>query len=765
MAARRPPGWLRVAGATLKRELRGYFLLPLSYAIAALFLIVQGYGFYLLIEALARNQAPVSSVLQYFFGGTFLYWLFLLFLVALLTMRLVAEERQQGTLEPLLTAPVREGAVIVGKLGAAALFYVALWLPTAAYPVILAVYAREPGALTAGPLLCGYLGTLLTGLSALALGVLASTLARTQILAAALTFTLLVLWLLFGLLTDIYAPSEKLRAVAAYLNLFQQQDELGRGILDSRRIGLHLSLALGSLGIAARALGVRHGDLGARRRAVLESVLILGLVVAANLLLARHPLRGDLTRARLYALQPRTQALLSELPGLKRQVQVTVLRADTGERSELFDLVHELLLRAERASSGALRSTELDVDRDRERVRILTERLHLGPGELRDGLVVVESGEQHKLLLRHQLGEAERLSGDAQPALGSEPPLRRFIGEEALGAAIVSVTTTVTRAICFVRGHGEAEFDGLDNPGLSELSSALRREGFKLRAVDLLQPREPGAEGAEKPPGLGGCDVVALMGPQRALVPDEVALLSRYVEGGGRLLLLTGALLDRGATRFLETGLEPLLLRLGVRLGAGVVTDPSSGIGDGFGIVVEQGYADHPLTAPLIGKRTLWTLARPVHAEPPQGAAGSSWRPRALVHTSEHGFVETDLSAIRSGELELTPQVDPGGPVPLLVATEAAARGEAPAGRAVVVGSAQMAWNDGLVLWNRDLLLHAAQWLTDSEVQLGIAAKEPAQLRLILPEGQSTRLFIILVLALPGLVLLIGGLVLRARRR
>lgn len=751
---RQPPGFLRVAAATLKRELVGYFLAPLSYAIAALFLVVQGYGFFLLIEALARSQAPASAVLQYFFGGTFLYWLFLLFLISLLTMRLIAEERQQGTLEPLLTAPVREGAVILGKLGAAATFYVALWLPTAAYPAILLAYSREPGAVDLGPLCAGYLGTLLTGLSALGLGLLASTLMRTQILSAALTFTVLSLWLLFGLLADLYAHSDPLRAAAAYLNLFQQQDELGRGIVDSRRLGLHLSLLLACLFIAGRALSVRQGDRRARRRVLGESLLCIGLLVAVNLLLARHPLRGDLTRARLYALSPRTVALLGELATAGKQVSVSTLRADSGERSELFDLMRELLLRAERAAGGRLHTGELDVDRDRERVRVLSERLSLSPSDLREGVVVVESGDQHKVLLRRDLGETERLPEGELPAIGSEPPIKRFRGEEALAAAILSVTTSRSRTLCFTRGHGEAEYDGLENAGLSELSGALRREGFTLRAVDLMAR-------SDAPPHKG-CDVIAVVGPQRPFLPEEVAALSASLDGGGRLLVLIGALLDRGATRFLDIGLEPLLLRAGVRLSHAVATDPKGGVGDGFGILVEQGYADHPLTAQLMGRRTLWTLARPVHATAP---GTSTWRSRELVHTSEAGFGETDTDAIRSGELALTAQKDEPGPVPLLAVSESPESAVSPSAKLAVFGSAQMAWNDGLVLWNRDLFLHAVQWLADAQIQVGIAAKEPAQIRLVVPEGRSSRLFLVLVLGLPGMILLLGAYVLWARRK
>jgi len=100
-----------------------------------LFLLVQGYSFWLFVALLAGRDAPHGAVMQYFFGGTFLYWLFVMFLVSVITMRLVAEERRAGTLEQLLTAPVDEAQVVVGKYLGALVFWAALWTRHLLYAV------------------------------------------------------------------------------------------------------------------------------------------------------------------------------------------------------------------------------------------------------------------------------------------------------------------------------------------------------------------------------------------------------------------------------------------------------------------------------------------------------------------------------------------------------------------------------------------------------------------------------------------------------
>jgi ABC-type transport system involved in multi-copper enzyme maturation permease subunit len=147
--------------AVTRRELGAYFFSPVSYLILTLFLLVQGYSFWLFLSILNARPVQHGAVMQYFFGGTVLFWLFVMFLAAVITMRLVAEERRTGTIEPLLTAPVAESSIIAGKYLGALAFYITLWVPTLLYVVMLRAYAPEGAAPDAGPIAAGYLGTFL----------------------------------------------------------------------------------------------------------------------------------------------------------------------------------------------------------------------------------------------------------------------------------------------------------------------------------------------------------------------------------------------------------------------------------------------------------------------------------------------------------------------------------------------------------------------------------------------------------------------------
>ncbi|HZS36375.1 MAG TPA: ABC transporter permease [Polyangia bacterium] len=242
-----------------RRELAAYFLSPVSYLVLTLFLVVEGYSFWLFMELLSGRDTPHGAVMQYFFGGTFLYWLFVMFLVSVITMRLVAEERRQGTIEPLLTAPVGEADVIAGKYLGALGFWAALWLPTLLYVVVLRAYAPAGAAPDAGPIAAGYLGTLLVGASAIALGLLASALTRNQILAAVLCFSVLAILLLVGALGDALVRTGPWAPVLQHINLFRHMEDFGRGIVDSRHVVYHVTLALVGLFFATRALAWRRG--------------------------------------------------------------------------------------------------------------------------------------------------------------------------------------------------------------------------------------------------------------------------------------------------------------------------------------------------------------------------------------------------------------------------------------------------------------------------------------------------------------------------
>jgi len=123
--------------ANFLRELRAYFFSPLAYGVMTLLLLVNGGVFWVIVSFLNDPRAQFGAPLQLFFGQTIFFWLVLLFVAPVLTMRLISEERRSGTIEVLMTAPVTEGQVIVGKYLAALVFYVFLWAPTLDYELIV----------------------------------------------------------------------------------------------------------------------------------------------------------------------------------------------------------------------------------------------------------------------------------------------------------------------------------------------------------------------------------------------------------------------------------------------------------------------------------------------------------------------------------------------------------------------------------------------------------------------------------------------------
>src|SRR5436309_10407134 len=169
-----------------KKEMRLYFTSPIAYVVVAIFALIAGYFFYsifafftlasmqsMMNPAMARELNVTDSVVRPLFSNISVI---LLLLMPLVTMRLFAEERKSGTIELLLTYPVRDGAVLAGKYLAALALYAVMLAPTVIYPGMVAYFAR----LEWGPLVSGYLGLFLMGAMFLAIGLLASSLTENQ---------------------------------------------------------------------------------------------------------------------------------------------------------------------------------------------------------------------------------------------------------------------------------------------------------------------------------------------------------------------------------------------------------------------------------------------------------------------------------------------------------------------------------------------------------------------------------------------------------
>ncbi|MFM8411285.1 MAG: ABC transporter permease subunit, partial [Alphaproteobacteria bacterium] len=176
--------------AVLRKELASWFASPLAWVVMALFLALSGFYFYTNLSFFLLNGGfdLVRGLWQYQFVDLLQRNVFLLPLV---TMRLFAEERRQGTLELLWTYPLRDVEIVLGKYLAALALFAIMHAGTLVHPFLL---APAHVAIPWGPVAAGYLGIFLVGAAFLACGLFVSALTESQVLAAAATYTLLLLF-------------------------------------------------------------------------------------------------------------------------------------------------------------------------------------------------------------------------------------------------------------------------------------------------------------------------------------------------------------------------------------------------------------------------------------------------------------------------------------------------------------------------------------------------------------------------------------------
>ncbi len=235
--------------ATLNRELRAYFLSPLAYAVLTFFLLVNGFVFWVIVSFLSDPRSRGGAPVELFFGQTVFFWLVLLFIAPAITMRLLSEERRSGTIEVLMTSPVTETQVVVGKFLAALTFYIFLWLPTLIYVGLVQHYSTVDW----GPVASSFLGILGIGAVFVAVGVFASAVSRNQVVAASLGFAILILLFSFGLLENL-VNAQWLKQTFGYLDLWSHMDDFSKGIVNTRRLMYCASLTVFFLFLSSRAL-------------------------------------------------------------------------------------------------------------------------------------------------------------------------------------------------------------------------------------------------------------------------------------------------------------------------------------------------------------------------------------------------------------------------------------------------------------------------------------------------------------------------------
>ncbi len=245
---------MKGAWVVLKRELASFFASPLAYVVLTAWLLFSGITFWILTEFYARNavSSGADTPLSGFFGGSSLFFIPLLVFVPVLTMRLIAGERQSGTLETLMTAPVSEASIVLGKYGAALVMWMVLWAPTLIYCWIMNQY----GSVDWGAVAASYFGIFWLGAYFMAIGLLMSAVAPTQIIAAVLSFVALGVLFIVGI--GEFVLDGALREICSYLSMWGHMQSFSKGVIDTRYLLFDASLAIFAVGMSIAVLKARR---------------------------------------------------------------------------------------------------------------------------------------------------------------------------------------------------------------------------------------------------------------------------------------------------------------------------------------------------------------------------------------------------------------------------------------------------------------------------------------------------------------------------
>ena len=247
---------MRNIAAIAQREVNAYFASPIAYVLIGFFALLFGWFFYVPLayfiqqsSQMGMNPTQALNINQMLVGPTLMNTtVIMLFLFPLITMRTYAEEKRSGTIELLLTSPVTDVEIIIGKFLGAMLLYAAMLTVTLLHMAILFIFGDPEWK----PIATGYLGLLLMGGCFLSLGLFISSLTKNQIVAAMATFAVfLMLWVINWISTFVGPTTQ---TVLQYLSLTEHFDDFAKGIIDTKHVIYYLSFMAFGLFLTAKSV-------------------------------------------------------------------------------------------------------------------------------------------------------------------------------------------------------------------------------------------------------------------------------------------------------------------------------------------------------------------------------------------------------------------------------------------------------------------------------------------------------------------------------
>jgi hypothetical protein len=477
---------------------------------------------------------------------------------------------------------------------------------------------------------------------------------------------------------------------------------------------------------------------------VLFVLSIVALLSMMNYLAARHYSRFDWSGTGHTELSPLTRQVLASVTNELRVVLYF-------GRDEPMFRMSSSLLKAYASVNPRIIVQTIDYIRDTSDALAAKKKYGLVEKNDRD-MVIFDCQDRTKFVYQGELSDLDM--NELLAGKGGEIKRVAFKGEMLFTSAILTVLAPRQLKAYFLQGHDEhdpASDDGL--MGYSKFAGVLRENGVKFEPLRL--------EGAAEIPS--DCNLLIVAGPSQRMLPVVVEKIDRYLKQGGRLLALFNFYSE---TR--ETGLERTLAEWGVVVGRNRVNDEEHAVSPDKQDMTVSRYGTHRLVRPLLRSQLYLLRPRTISREKTPGRGADAPQVEELVFTSEGGRV---IENFRPDGSPSPSSDDPIGIKPLMVAVEGGGvrkvSAERGATRIVVAGDSIFLANDTIdKAANHEFASHAINWLlAREELLLPIPPRPLKEYKVILSRAEMISVLWILLAAMPGSALVLGGLVWMRRRR
>jgi len=416
-----------------KKEFKTYFITPIGYTVIGVFLFVVGYMFYQRLVFFIRQQYADAQTAQYIQSSLNdavvkpLYAtmnIIMLFIIPIVTMRLIAEEKKSKTIELLYTSPLNMWEIIIGKFSAGLLLVLFALLGTLVYPIILLIGGNPD----IGQISSMYLGLALLSSSYIAIGLLWSSVTENQMIGAVFTFLSLVfLWVLDWSAQN---SSQFISDILSYISVIKHFEYFGQGVISLKDTVYYLSLTTILLYLSRILI-----DPNKKIKLFIKWSLLFVLLIVVNISANIHDLRIDISRDKINTLSDQTLYILKNLKG---------------------DVVFNAVLNPGPSTQNFKRAIEQYSYYSRHiKYQILDKQ---------------ETGAKFESLTLFYKNKYVNISS---------------LSEDDISSAIVSITRDIRKKIYFINSHGEPDTEDNSAEGISFLTSKIRSYGYEVSFADL----------------------------------------------------------------------------------------------------------------------------------------------------------------------------------------------------------------------------------------------------------------------------------------